>query len=377
MSRAFDRVWRQTLIIKRYDVFGIRGKILPWISDFLQNRSIRVKYKNTLPDPFGLRHGRPQGSVLSQGWRTTGTIFWAHQRSKMVGDDNTLRTTYISLVRPILEYGFAVYFCASEANLNKLQRVQLSVARTITGLRNSCPNNIVFHGNDLPPLSMRSYILEKYYNKLSSYNDHHRRIFAYLHSWLNNRRFKKHNPFFLAVDMCLFSGNVEPHSLMPFSHFKFDSDRIHFQTELLTRVCKGSDIPEFTRQIALETIHGILHSALKIYTDGSMGGISGSGVHIETPDGLNSLQFIDIASELVFRDVWILIDSRASIQHLSRCTTVGDMTTRNILDVVVRLSSRHSIYFQWVPSHIGLNGNEIADSLAKSTTAEVLRVTLV
>ncbi|GFT09932.1 transposable element Tcb1 transposase [Trichonephila clavipes] len=49
------------------------------------------------------------------------------------------------------------------------------------------------------------------------------------------------------------------------------------------------------------------------------------------------------------------------------------MTSLNILDDVVRLSSRHSIYFQWVHSHIGLNGNEIADSLAKFATADGLR----
>ncbi|GFV17108.1 hypothetical protein TNCV_3632711 [Trichonephila clavipes] len=91
--------------------------------------------------------------------------------------------------------------------------------------------------------------------------------------------------------MGLFSDNVEPLSLKSFSRFKFNSDRIHFQTELLTKVCKRSDIPEFTRQIALETIHGIPHSALKISTDGSMGdgGISGSGVHIKTPDAPFSL----------------------------------------------------------------------------------------
>ncbi|GFW50312.1 autophagy protein 5 [Trichonephila clavipes] len=38
-----------------------------------------------------------------------------------------------------------------------------------------------------------------------------------------------------------------------------------------------------------------------------------------------------------------------------------------------RLSSRHSIYFQWVPSLIELNGNEIADNLAKSATDDTLR----
>ncbi|GFX54353.1 autophagy protein 5 [Trichonephila clavipes] len=85
------------------------------------------------------------------------------------------------------------------------------------------------------------------------------------------------------------------------------------------------------------------------------------------------LKFIDTASDLVFRDIWILNDSRASIQHLSHWTTVGDMTSLNILYVVVRLSSRHSIYFHWVPSHIGLNGNNIAYSLTKSATVDALR----
>ncbi|GFU05356.1 hypothetical protein TNCV_1052341 [Trichonephila clavipes] len=32
-----------------------------------------------------------------------------------------------------------------------------------------------------------------------------------------------------------------------------------------------------------------------------------------------------------------------------------------------------TIYFQWIPSHIGLNGNKIVDSLAKSATADALR----
>ncbi|GFS64992.1 putative RNA-directed DNA polymerase from transposon BS [Trichonephila clavipes] len=107
--------------------------------------------------------------------------------------------------------------------LNKPERVQLSAARIITGICNSCPNNIVLYKSDLPPLCMRSYSLVKYYNKLSSYNDHHRTS-TYLNSWLNNRRLKKHSPLSLAVDLDLFSGNAENLSLKPFSHLKFDSD---------------------------------------------------------------------------------------------------------------------------------------------------------
>ncbi|GFV67555.1 hypothetical protein TNCV_4622351 [Trichonephila clavipes] len=40
----------------------------------------------------------------------------------------------------------------------------------------------------------------------------------------------------------------------------------------------------------------------------------------------------DTASDLVFRDNWILTDSLASVHHLSRWTTVGDMTSLNILN---------------------------------------------
>ncbi|GFV40673.1 probable RNA-directed DNA polymerase from transposon BS [Trichonephila clavipes] len=64
MSRAFDRVWRQLLITKLHDYFSIRGRALPWISDFLWDRSIRVKYNNCLSDPFAIRQGVPQGTVL-------------------------------------------------------------------------------------------------------------------------------------------------------------------------------------------------------------------------------------------------------------------------------------------------------------------------
>ncbi|GFT41398.1 hypothetical protein TNCV_3890181 [Trichonephila clavipes] len=41
---------------------------------------------------------------------------------------------------------------ASASNLDKLERVQLSAARIITGLRNSCPRDLVLQEADLQPL---------------------------------------------------------------------------------------------------------------------------------------------------------------------------------------------------------------------------------
>ncbi|GFW87760.1 putative RNA-directed DNA polymerase from transposon BS [Trichonephila clavipes] len=49
-------------------------------------------------------------------------------------DAGTLRLTYTSLIRPVLEYDSQIYFSASPTNLAKLDRVQSSAARIITGM---------------------------------------------------------------------------------------------------------------------------------------------------------------------------------------------------------------------------------------------------
>ncbi|GFU32059.1 probable RNA-directed DNA polymerase from transposon BS [Trichonephila clavipes] len=87
----------------------------------------------------------------------------------------SLRDTYLALIRPILEYGFPVYCCASAASLEKLEKIQLGAARIITGLRRSCPKEIVLFEADLQPLHLRSKnILTNYFNKLSSYGHHNK-----------------------------------------------------------------------------------------------------------------------------------------------------------------------------------------------------------
>ncbi|GFX49411.1 putative RNA-directed DNA polymerase from transposon BS [Trichonephila clavipes] len=63
---------------------------------------------------------------------------------------STLRTTFIFLIIPVLEFGIPIYSCASEINLNKLERVQLCAARIITGLRYSCQNDILLLESKLP-----------------------------------------------------------------------------------------------------------------------------------------------------------------------------------------------------------------------------------
>ena len=64
ISKAFDLVWHEGLIYKTKN-YGITGKFLNFIKNFLTDRKIQVKVNETLSDTYDLENGTPQGSVIS------------------------------------------------------------------------------------------------------------------------------------------------------------------------------------------------------------------------------------------------------------------------------------------------------------------------
>ncbi|PRD28702.1 UNVERIFIED_CONTAM: hypothetical protein NCL1_31626 [Trichonephila clavipes] len=87
--------------------------------------------------------------------------------------------------------------------------------------------------------------------------------------------------------------------------------------------------PELLKQLALEVIDGIPLDAVKFYTDGT-----------DPPSN-------------IYR-----------IGHLSETAPAGVFYT------FFNSSDRFSILLQWVPSHVGLRGNEVADNVAKAATCD-------
>ena len=61
---AFETMQHDHLISVMHSK-GIGGKVLQWISDFVRNRSFRVKIGNTLSEPEEVVTGCPQGTVLA------------------------------------------------------------------------------------------------------------------------------------------------------------------------------------------------------------------------------------------------------------------------------------------------------------------------
>ncbi|GFV73962.1 RNase H domain-containing protein [Trichonephila clavipes] len=115
---------------------------------------------------------------------------------------------------------------------------------------------------------------------------------------------------------------------------------------------KNQDPPEYLRQLALEIINKIPATAMQnLYRRSEL---------IAIDEALRIIKTMTSPDE-----IWILCDSRSAIQHLSDWTNVGDKTSVSILKNLKELSQQHEIYFQWIPSHIGLFGNDTADLLAK------------
>ncbi|GFX90506.1 RNase H domain-containing protein [Trichonephila clavipes] len=162
-------------------------------------------------------------------------------------------------------------------------------------------------------------------------------------------------------------------------------NHVEFREELLTSTPKHSSHPELLRQLALKVLNDIPNQALIIYTDGNRSdtGRAGTGIFSNTPgnDVKISIRNPDhcsvFRSEVIaisgvldhalnsYKDsIWILTDSRSSIQYLKNWPKIMDSTGLDILYKSVRLGQRKQICLQWIPSHVGVPGNEAADELA-------------
>ncbi|GFT75744.1 RNase H domain-containing protein [Trichonephila clavipes] len=162
-------------------------------------------------------------------------------------------------------------------------------------------------------------------------------------------------------------------------------NHVEFREELLTSTPKHSSHPELLRQMALEVINDIPYQDLIVYTDDSRSdkGRAGSGIFSNTPGNdvkisirnpdhcsVFRLELIAISGALDHalnsykNSIWILTDSRSSIQYLKYRPKIRDSTGLNILFKLSRLGQRKQVCLQWMPPHVGLPENEAADELA-------------
>ena len=62
-QKAFDKISKKRLL-QKLSAYGIRGKVLQWIVDFLSDRKMRIMVRSEYSEWFDVISGVPQGSVL-------------------------------------------------------------------------------------------------------------------------------------------------------------------------------------------------------------------------------------------------------------------------------------------------------------------------
>ena len=112
LSKAFDKVWNEGLLLKLLQA-GVHGKMYKWLSDFLFNRTARVKLDGTISRQVKLREGVPQGGVVSP------TLFLVYI--------NDITTTVPKHVSNTLHADDFAVWCAEEHTTTAVHRIQNTI----------------------------------------------------------------------------------------------------------------------------------------------------------------------------------------------------------------------------------------------------------
>ncbi|GFV11563.1 probable RNA-directed DNA polymerase from transposon X-element [Trichonephila clavipes] len=406
IEKAYDRTWRYGILRTLFN-FGLRGNLPIFIQKFLNVRTFKVRLGDTLSASFLQAEGVPQGSILSV------TLFICHissilnilspsiQASLYVDDlqiscegsdmrmiERQLQTAvnnilkwcdtngvvkhllgadrpsllrvYQAIVLSRIDYGCVAYGSACNSTLQKLDPVHHMALRICSGAFRTSPVQSLYVNCHQLPLDLRRRKLSlAFYFKILSVPSHP----------LQN--------VYMSTSMKRLY-DARPSNIRPF----MDRMKLHI-SEL--------DLPNvppvvFQRVFAYHRSQYSRYSA--IYTDGSKrADYVGCGVVIEdimhgyrldtscsifTAEAVAIYRALQLIDSTMPRKYCIYTDSMSVLEALEnyhdRCHPVVCI----ILDITSRMYSKgFYIVFCWLPSHVGIIGNEQADSAAKSATTHL------
>ncbi|CAK1599200.1 unnamed protein product [Parnassius mnemosyne] len=307
-----------------------------------------------------------------------------------------MRTIYISLLRSRLDFGCFLYDNSAKTHLSKLDKIQNKALRIMGGFIKSTPIHVMESELGIQPLFVRrQYLAYKYCIKNMSWTDNATiKILNDLSSVINNRYWhnKKKPLLLLAYDDCKLC-NI--HNSYPLQMFKLNiwvsyidiNETIQVNLDCVQKN-KNSHEAMSLRTYVLKEIDEKYANWHQIFTDGSKNrvGLGAAYCHpkekitamFRTELGLSimTMELVAISEALKYisnlsgQYFVIFSDSKSALQHLARCASGhsrGAPIAYGILNQLYNYRSRYiNIKLQWVPSHIGLKGNEEADLLAKA-----------
>jgi ribonuclease HI len=304
-------------------------------------------------------------------------------------DRSSLLKIYHAVIRSKLDYGCVVYGSTRKTYLQKLNTVHHTALRLCSGAFRTSPIESLYVDCCEAPLDLRRKILTlNYFFNISSHANHpfrHYSLNPYIIRLYNARR-SCIQPFHLRIRDILNDFNfhnteilvAEPYGspwedpkfsfINPFKGFaktctadiiyqqlfRHHRERVNNYIPVFTDGSKSENFVGCAYVIGTHTFKYKLHTAFSVFS-AELLAIFKAMEEIERQQ--NNANFI------------FYTDSLSSLEALSSPHHHSHPLISHILNLLDKLKSRgFSIRFCWVPSHVGIQGNEEADRAAKSAS---------
>ena len=160
-SKAFDKVPHQRLLLKLHH-YGIRGRLLSWVEDFLSSRSQQVLVDGRSSGTAGVTSGVPQGSVLGPLL----FLVFINDLPDCVSSEVRLFADDCLMYRPVRDQADAVALQEDLDHLQVWERTwQMSfnadkceVLRVTNKRKNIIKTDYTIHGNTLRTVDQAKYL---------------------------------------------------------------------------------------------------------------------------------------------------------------------------------------------------------------------------
>ena len=302
-------------------------------------------------------------------------------------DKSTLLKLYKSLVRSKLDYGCFIYGSARKSYLRCLDSIHhLRLRLAFGALRTSPVESIYVEANGAPLILRQEKLALQYFTKLQScpsnpafactINPKYKELFARKESAIPSFGIRMQS---VLDNSNILNENVHETVIPEVPPWTLHQPRVNLD---LSNLCKKdtSSLVFIQKYNEIKDEHSY---CTPIYTDGSKGNdrvgcaaiISNISIKQRLPSNASiftaEIKAIDLALDAIDEsedDHFIIFSDSLSVLLSLENKKLDNPLVVNLLHKLHLLSIAHkTIFFCWIPSHIGIRGNEAADVAAKES----------